>query len=100
MSNNNGFDNSLAVRPVTKFNLTTSFLNMDLEELYIAYKASRKHNKRSEDMVAFEVDLYANLRMLKDKLDSGSYLPLHNYSFMHRRTRKNIIKDYHNYKIN
>lgn len=49
---------------------------------------------------AFEVDLYANLRMLKDKLDSGSYLPLHNYSFMHRRTRKNIIKDYHNYKIN
>lgn len=88
MSNNNGFDNSLAVRPVTKFNLTTLFLNMDLEELYIAYKASRKHNKRSEDMVAFEVDLYANLRMLKDKLDSGSYLPLHNYSFMHRRNQK------------
>lgn len=29
---------------------------MDLEDLYTAYKASRKHNKRSEDMVSFEVD--------------------------------------------
>lgn len=61
---------------------------MDLESLFTAYKASRKHNRRSEDMVAFEIDLYANLRELKAKIDNRSYLPLHNYSFMHRRSGK------------
>lgn len=61
---------------------------MDLESLFTAYKASRKHNRRSEDMVAFEIDLYANLRELKTKIDNRSYLPLHNYSFMHRRSGK------------
>lgn len=35
--------------------------------------------------MAFEIDKYANLRELKHKIDSGSYLPLHNYSFMHQR---------------
>lgn len=58
---------------------------MDLEDLYTAYKASRKHNKRSEDMVSFEVDKYTNLRIARDKINSRSYTPLHNYSFMHRR---------------
>lgn len=58
---------------------------MDLEDLYTAYKASRKHNKRSEDMVFFEVDKYTNLRIARDKINSRSYTPLHNYSFMHRR---------------
>lgn len=58
---------------------------MDLEDLHTAYKASRKHNKRSEDMVSFEVDKYTNLRIARDKIDSRSYTPLHNYSFMHRR---------------
>lgn len=61
---------------------------MDLEDLYTAYQASRKHNKRSEDMVSFEVDLYANLRDLRDKINSRTYTPLHNYSFMHRRSQK------------
>lgn len=61
---------------------------MDLESLFTAYKASRKHNRSSEDMVAFEIDLYANLRRLKEKIDNRSYLPLHNYSFMHRRSGK------------
>lgn len=61
---------------------------MDLENLYIAYKASRKHNKRSEDMVAFEVDKYANLCRLSAQIESRSYTPLHNYSFMHRRNQK------------
>ena len=61
---------------------------MDLESLYTAYKASRKHNKRSEDMVAFEVDLYANLCQLREQIDSRSYVPLHNYSFMHRRSER------------
>ena len=51
---------------------------MDLESLYTAYKASRKHNRRSEDMVAFEVDLYANLCQLRDQIDTRSYVPLHN----------------------
>lgn len=61
---------------------------MDLESLYRAYKASRKHNRRSEDMVSFEVDLYANLRRLCDQINTRSYTPLHNYSFMHRRSQK------------
>ena len=61
---------------------------MDLEDLFEAYKASRKHNKRSEDMTAFEVDLYANLRVLRDKINSKTYAPLHNYSFMHRRSQR------------
>lgn len=61
---------------------------MDLESLYTAYKASRKHNRRSEDMVAFEVDLYANLCQLRDQVDTRSYVPLHNYSFMHRRSER------------
>lgn len=61
---------------------------MDLESLYRAYKASRKHNRRSEDMVSFEVDLYANLRRLCDQINARSYTPLHNYSFMHRRSQK------------
>ena len=60
---------------------------MDLEDLYEAHKASRKHNRRSEDMVAFEVDLYANLRTNLQKIRSRSYAPLHNYSFMHRRNQ-------------
>ncbi|MCR5071956.1 MAG: hypothetical protein K6A62_08530 [Bacteroidales bacterium] len=61
---------------------------MDLESLFRAYKASRKHNSRSEDMVAFEVDKYVNLRRLRDKINARSYFPLHNYSFMHRRSFK------------
>lgn len=61
---------------------------MDLETLYAAYKASRKHNKRSEDMVAFELDLYANLARLCNQINSKTYAPLHNYSFMHRRSQK------------
>lgn len=60
---------------------------MDLEDLYKAHKASRKHNKRSEDMVAFEVDVYANLRENLERIDSRTYAPLHNYSFMHRRNQ-------------
>lgn len=39
-------------------------------------------------MVFFEVDLYANLRNLRDKINSRSYIPLHNYSFIHRRSQK------------
>lgn len=84
MSNNNGFTNELAVRPVSNFELKAN-LNMDLENLYTAYMASRKHNKRSEDMVFFEIDLYANLSRLCERINSGSYVPLHNYSFIHRR---------------
>lgn len=61
---------------------------MDLESLYRAYKVSRKHNRRSEDMVSFEVDLYANLCRLCEKINSRSYVPLHNYSFMHRRSQR------------
>lgn len=58
---------------------------MDVESLYIAYKVSRKHNRRSEDMVFFEVDLYANLHKLCRQINARKYTPLHNYSFMHRR---------------
>jgi hypothetical protein len=61
---------------------------MDLETLYRAFKVSRKHNRRSEDMVSFEVDLYANLYRLCEQINSRSYAPLHNYSFMHRRSQK------------
>lgn len=61
---------------------------MDLVSLEQAYKASRKHNKRSEDMVAFELDKYARLRRLRDMINNRSYAPLHNYSFMHRRSQK------------
>lgn len=39
-------------------------------------------------MVSFEVDLYANLRRLCDQINSRSYTPLHNYSFMHRRSQR------------
>lgn len=39
-------------------------------------------------MVSFEVDLYANLRKLRDEINSRSYIPLHNYSFMHRRSER------------
>lgn len=88
MSNNNGFGNSLTVRPVTKFGYKALLGTMDLESLYRAYKIARKHNRRSEDMVAFEVDLYPNLCRLRDQVNARSYIPLHNYSFMHRRSMK------------
>ena len=39
-------------------------------------------------MVAFEVDLYANLSQLRDEIAKRSYAPLHNYSFMHRRSER------------
>ena len=39
-------------------------------------------------MVSFEVDLYANLVRLNEQINSRSYTPLHNYSFMHRRSQK------------
>jgi len=58
---------------------------MDSEDIFEAHNASRKHNKRSEDMVSYEVDLYVNLRENLRKIASRSYVPLHNYSFMHRR---------------
>lgn len=60
---------------------------MDFEDLYEAHNVSRKHNKRSEDMVAYEIDLYANLHESAEKINSRSYIPLHNYSFMHRRNQ-------------
>ena len=61
---------------------------MNLESLYRAYKVSRRHNRRSEDMVSFEIDLYANLYLLNKQINTRSYAPLHNYSFMHRRSQK------------
>lgn len=39
-------------------------------------------------MVSFEVDLYANLHKLCEQINNRSYAPLHNYSFMHRRSEK------------
>ena len=39
-------------------------------------------------MVAFEVDLYVNLNQLRDEIAKRSYAPLHNYSFMHRRSER------------
>lgn len=61
---------------------------MDLESLHRAYRVSRKHNRRSEDMVSFEVDLYSNLVELCGQINARSFVPLHNYSFMHRRSEK------------
>lgn len=87
MSNNNNFSNTLAVRPVTKLKKKQISCIMDLEDIYESHQASRKHNKRSEDMVAYEVDLYANLRENLKRIMSMSYIPLHNYSFMHRRNQ-------------
>jgi len=88
ISNNNNFSNELAARPVTKFKYKSIHWEMDLVSLEQAYKASRKHNKRSEDMVSFELDKYARLRRLRDEINARSYTPLHNYSFMHRRGQK------------
>lgn len=39
-------------------------------------------------MVAFEMNLYANLRSLCDRINGRSYVPLHNYSFIHRRSER------------
>lgn len=38
-------------------------------------------------MVFFEVDKYANLYALREKVNSRTYIPLHNYSFIHRRSQ-------------
>lgn len=53
-----------------------------------AYKKARKHNRRSEDMIFFEHDRYANIARLADSVNARSYAPDSNYSFIHRRGNK------------
>lgn len=61
-----------------------------MDELVIdeAYRHARKHNRRSEDMVFFELDKYANIARLAKSVNAKSYTPRSNYSFIHRRGNK------------
>lgn len=61
-----------------------------MDELVIneAYKHARKHNRRSEDMIFFELDKYANIASFTKSVKAKSYIPDSNYSFIHRRGRK------------
>ena len=61
-----------------------------MDELVIdeAYRHARKHNRRSEDMVFFEHEKYANIASLKKSVNAKSYTPVSNYSFIHRRGNK------------
>lgn len=61
---------------------------MDELVIHEAYKHARKHNRRSEDMVFFELEKYANIARLKKCMNTRSYTPSSNYSFIHRRGRK------------
>ena len=54
----------------------------------MACKKARKHNRRSEDMVFFEHEQYANIVSLKNSVNAMSYTPGSNYSFIHRRGSK------------
>lgn len=53
-----------------------------------AYRHARKHNRRSEDMVFFEFEKYANIDRLEESVNAKSYIPVSNYSFIHRRGNK------------
>ncbi len=53
-----------------------------------AYRKARKHNRRSEDMILFEQDKYANILGLERATNAKSYCPGSNYSFIHRRGSK------------
>lgn len=53
-----------------------------------AYKAARKHNRRSEDMILFEYERYANIVSITNAMKMKSYTPGSNYSFIHRRGSK------------
>jgi hypothetical protein len=61
-----------------------------MDELVIdrAYKKSRKHNRRSADMISFEYDRYANICELAESVKTKSYIPGSSYSFVHRRGSK------------
>ena len=61
-----------------------------MDELVIdqAYKMARKHNRRSEDMLLFELGRYANIASLTRSVNAMSYTPGSNYSFIHRRGSK------------
>ena len=61
-----------------------------MDELVIdkANIKARKHNRRSEDMVFFEHERYANIARLTEAMNTKSYTPGSCYSFIHRRGSK------------
>ena len=61
---------------------------MDLLVAEKAYRKARKHNRRSEDMVFFEHEQYANIASLINSVNASTYTPGSNYSFIHRRGSK------------
>lgn len=71
----------LRARPVTKSKI------MEIEELYGAYRVCRKHNRRSRDMALFEMSLYGRLVSLCDAVNSRTYTPSANYTFIHYRPK-------------
>ncbi len=81
MSNNNNFYNGLTVRPLSKL------ITMELMDLYNAYLYSRRHNRRSSDMVRFERNLYGGLYSLCEEINNREYRPVSNYAFIHYRNK-------------
>ena len=60
---------------------------MELYELYITYKQSRRGKRRSADQVSFELNQFSRLGALYDSMCSRTYIPSSNYSFIHRRPK-------------
>lgn len=60
---------------------------MTLEELEIAYKISRKHNRRSRDQVEFERNYYSRMNKLLNDINNRTFVPTGCYSFIHYRPK-------------
>lgn len=60
---------------------------MELYELYKTYKESRRGKRRSADQISFELNQFERLGALCDSINSRSYTPSSNYSFIHRRPK-------------
>lgn len=85
----NSVRHAFTARPVSKLESTIKkVLKMDELVIEKAYKSARKHNRRSEDMLFFELDKYARIARLAKSMNMRSYIPGSNYSFIHRRGNK------------
>ena len=94
-TNNNNRNNNNYVRAVSEFHETMENtmgnICISYESLYEAYMDCRRHKRGTANAVIFEIDHEANLLLLRDQINSRTYLPGRSIAFIVEKPVKREI---------
>ena len=94
-TNNNNRNNNNYVRAVSEFHEkmenTMGNICISYESLYEAYMDCRRHKRSTANAVIFEIDHEANLLLLRDQINSRTYLPGRSIAFIVEKPVKREI---------